>query len=87
MKDFYRKQVRLLLYVLETTLLDKRFALKGGTAINLFYRDFPRYSVDIDLCYLPIEDRKTTIHNIHLILKHMMTEIKKLPSMRVTPSV
>ena len=86
MRDTYKKQVRLLLYVLETTLYDKRCALKGGTAINLFYRDFPRYSVDIDLCYLPLEDRETTLINIHSILQCMMTEIKKMPSMRVTAS-
>ncbi|MDE0126392.1 MAG: nucleotidyl transferase AbiEii/AbiGii toxin family protein [Bryobacterales bacterium] len=30
------------------------FALKGGTAINLFFRHLPRYSVDIDLIFLPI---------------------------------
>jgi hypothetical protein len=36
------------------------FALKGGTAINFFVRDFSRRSVDIDLVYLPIEDRPTT---------------------------
>nr|WP_280950576.1 nucleotidyl transferase AbiEii/AbiGii toxin family protein [Rhizobium leguminosarum] len=33
------------------------FALKGGTAINLFYRDLPRLSVDIDLTYLPLKPR------------------------------
>ncbi|MHB1664461.1 MAG: nucleotidyl transferase AbiEii/AbiGii toxin family protein [bacterium] len=37
-----------------------RFALKGGTAINLFFRNMPRLSVDIDLVYLPIEDRPST---------------------------
>jgi predicted nucleotidyltransferase component of viral defense system len=31
------------------------FALKGGTAINLFVRDMPRLSVDIDLTYLPMD--------------------------------
>lgn len=29
------------------------FALKGGTAINLFVRDMPRLSVDIDVVYRP----------------------------------
>lgn len=36
-------------------MAEKCFALKGGTAINLFYRDLPRFSVDIDLTYLPGE--------------------------------
>ena len=40
------------------------FALKGGTAINLFYRDLPRLSVDIDLTYLPIKDRADSLAEI-----------------------
>ncbi|WP_425962182.1 nucleotidyl transferase AbiEii/AbiGii toxin family protein [Rhizobium nepotum] len=32
------------------------FALKGGTAINLFVRNLPRLSVDIDLMYLPVQE-------------------------------
>ncbi len=30
--------------------------MKGGTALNLFVRDLPRLSVDIDLTYLPQEN-------------------------------
>ena len=82
----YKKQAELLLSVLEISLKDKRFALKGGTAINLFYRDLPRYSVDIDLCYLPLEDRTTSMENMHLILHKISAEIRKLPRLRVTPS-
>ena len=82
----YKKQAELLLSVLEISLKDNRFALKGGTAINLFYRDLPRYSVDIDLCYLPLEDRTTSMENIHLILHKISAEIRKLPRLRVTPS-
>jgi len=67
MKNTYKKQVDLLLDVLPFALVDDRFALKGGTAINLFHRDFPRLSVDIDLCYLPLEDRITTFKKIHTI--------------------
>ena len=82
----YKKQAALLLSILEITLEDKRFALKGGTAINLFYLDFPRYSVDIDLCYLPLEDRTTSITNIHTILHKISAEIRKLPGLRVSSS-
>lgn len=32
--------------------LKGKFALKGGTALNLFYFDIPRLSVDIDLNYI-----------------------------------
>ena len=49
MKEIYKKQIYLLLSCLEIVLDDDRFALKGGTAINLFYRNSPRLSVDIDL--------------------------------------
>jgi hypothetical protein len=36
---------------------ERCFALKGGTAINLFVRDLPRLSVD-DLTYVPVRDRR-----------------------------
>lgn len=49
----YYKQVQLLLRILPFIANQSCFALKGGTAINLFVRDFPRLSVDIDLVYLP----------------------------------
>lgn len=52
----YRDQLRLLVQLLSYVRREECFALKGGTAINLFYRDLPRYSVDIDLTYLPEED-------------------------------
>ena len=86
MIETYKKQVHLLLSVLDVALEDERFALKGGTAINLFYRDLPRYSVDIDLCYLPLEDRATSMGNIHAILPKISAEIRKLPRLTVTSS-
>jgi predicted nucleotidyltransferase component of viral defense system len=49
----YRAQLALLVQLLSFVGREECFALKGGTAINLFYRDLPRYSVDIDLTYLP----------------------------------
>ncbi len=57
----YRRQVALLLRVLPLVAEEPDFALKGGTAINLFVRDMPRLSVDIDLTYLPIADRATSL--------------------------
>ena len=47
----YQKQVRLLLDVLPEVAKEDCFALHGGTAINLFVRNMPRLSVDIDLTY------------------------------------
>ena len=49
MLDRYVAQVRLLLSLLPDIAGETAFALKGGTAINLFYRDMPRLSVDVDL--------------------------------------
>jgi len=48
----YYKQVQLLIQVLPLIFDKGIFALKGGTAINLFVRNMPRLSVDIDLVYL-----------------------------------
>lgn len=45
MLDRYLAQVRLLLSALPEIARETAFALKGGTAINLFYRDLPRLSV------------------------------------------
>ena len=59
----YYKQVQHLINVLPLVANEKCFALKGGTAINLFVRDFPRLSVDIDLVYLPMDDRDTALAN------------------------
>ncbi|PVE24001.1 hypothetical protein DC522_12930 [Microvirga sp. KLBC 81] len=64
MRNLYAEQVRLLVQSLPTIAREPVFALKGGTAINLFYRDMPRLSVDIDLTYLPIEDRATSLRGI-----------------------
>jgi len=54
----YYQQVQLLVCVLPLLDSEKCFALKGGTAINLFYRELPRLSVDINLLYLPVEPRE-----------------------------
>jgi len=52
----YYRQVQLLVRVLPAVAAEGCFALKGGTAINLFVRDLPRLSVDIDLAFLPITE-------------------------------
>lgn len=60
---FYR-QVVLLVELLPLVASEPCFALKGGTAINLFLRDLPRLSVDIDLTYLPIEGREESLNHM-----------------------
>lgn len=59
--SIYYKQVQLLLEALPYVSTEECFALKGGTAINMFVRDMPRLSVDIDLMYLRVEDRQTSL--------------------------
>lgn len=81
----YQNQVRLLLDILPDVALEDCFALHGGTALNLFMRDMPRLSVDIDLTYLPIEDRDATITHIEHALRAIRDRIRKrFPTIRVT---
>jgi len=63
MKEQYKKQVALLIQTLPYIAKEQIFALKGGTAINLFYRDMPRLSVDIDLTYTGFEARSEAFFN------------------------
>lgn len=51
MNETYLRTARLLTQVAPSVFADDTFALKGGTAINLFYRDLPRLSVDLDLVF------------------------------------
>ena len=51
MKEIYLRTARMLTQVAPIVFTDDTFALKGGTAINLFYRDMPRLSVDLDLVF------------------------------------
>ena len=76
-RDRYMRQVELLVRTLPYIARQDVFALKGGTAINLFYRDMPRLSVDIDLTYLPIEDRETTLIGIDAALDHIRDDLLK----------
>jgi len=51
MDSRYANVVRLLLAVAPEVFRNGYFAMKGGTAINLFVQDMPRLSVDIDVAY------------------------------------
>ena len=74
----YKTQVNILLTVLPAVAKEECFALHGGTAINLFIRDMPRFSVDIDLTYLPIEDRPTTLKKIDAALQRVRERIQTI---------
>ena len=82
----YRAQVDLLLTILPLVAEEKSFALKGGTAINLFVREMPRLSVDIDLTYTSIADnRETALSNIADAISRIDADIKKaVPGISIT---
>lgn len=74
-QSVYYKQVQLLLQVLPFISSHDCFALKGGTAINLFIRDLPRLSVDIDLVFLPIMDREKSLITIRSKFEKIASDI------------
>ena len=83
----YRQQVELLVRTLPSVASEDVFALKGGTAINLFVRDLPRLSVDIDLTYLPVKPRGESLTEIDEALERIGRSISEtLPDLRVLPS-
>jgi predicted nucleotidyltransferase component of viral defense system len=84
MNEAYKKQVGLLLNVLPEVAKEECFAMHGGTAINLFVRDMPRLSVDIDLTYVEIAERNETLEGINVALLRIKERIEALrPSIRV----
>jgi predicted nucleotidyltransferase component of viral defense system len=75
--DQYRRQVALLIRTLPLIAPEESLALKGGTAINLFVRDMARLSVDIDLTYLPVVDRATSLAEIDAAMRRIADRICK----------
>lgn len=74
----YYRQVQFLIQLLPLVGEESCFALKGGTAINLFVRDLPRLSVDIDLVYLPTHDREQAFEIIKAALKRIAQRIQSV---------
>lgn len=84
MNNAYTKQVKLLLDVLPEVAKETCFAMHGGTAINLFVRDMPRLSVDIDLTYIEIAERNESLAGINAALIRIKERIEGLrPSIRI----
>jgi predicted nucleotidyltransferase component of viral defense system len=75
-REAYAAQVALLVRILPLVAAEEVFALKGGTAINLFYRELPRLSVDIDLTYLPIKDRAESLAEISAAMDRLVATIE-----------
>ena len=86
--DLYRRQAELLVKTIPFVARETCFALKGGTAINLFVRDMPRLSVDLDLTYLPIADRVSSLREIDAAMRRIADAIGRgIPGARVNTGV
>jgi predicted nucleotidyltransferase component of viral defense system len=85
--EIYRRQAALLVKALPFVAAETCFALKGGTAINLFARDLPRVSVDIDLTYVPLADRASSLAHIDAAMRRIAEAIGRgIPGARVIPA-
>ncbi|MDP3442022.1 MAG: nucleotidyl transferase AbiEii/AbiGii toxin family protein, partial [Ignavibacteria bacterium] len=84
MNEIYRKQVALLIRIMPLVHKINDFAVHGGTAINLFVKNMPRLSVDIDLTYLPLKNRNESLQEINNNLLTLKQHIEKaIPGIRV----
>lgn len=77
MNNIYAQKVDLLLKIIPIISQEESFAIHGGTAINLFEKEMLRYSIDIDITYIPVEDRDTSINNINHKLKAIGEKIER----------
>lgn len=81
---FFR-QAELLLSILPYFKEEKNFALKGGTAINFYVQNLPRLSVDIDLTYLPINERNQALKDISATVVRVAERLNQhYPEIKVT---
>lgn len=81
----YGRQVQLLLRIMPLVCRIDDFAIHGGTAINLFHRNMPRYSVDIDVTYIPLAGRDESLQAINRHLAELKMRIERtIPNIRVT---
>lgn len=72
----YLNQVRLLAKIMPYIAKEECFALKGGTAINLFYSNLPRLSVDIDLTYIHFDSRDIAYIKINKALERINNNLQ-----------
>ncbi len=84
MNEIYKRQVALLLRIMPLIYNIPDFAVHGGTAINLFVKNMPRYSVDVDLTYLPVKNREESLQEINNHLIDLKQQIEKaIPGIRI----
>lgn len=86
-RHIYSQKVELLLRLVPIIMEEEVFAIHGGSAINLFLKDLPRYSVDIDLTYMPLANRIRSIDDINLHLKSISDKAKRaFKGMHIVPN-
>jgi len=79
MDSHYADTARLLLHIAPDVFAGDCFAMKGGTAINLFVQDMPRLSVDIDVVYLPWQTpREQALQEIQQELAAIAQRLERL---------
>ena len=88
MDSRFIETVRLLIDVAPFVFTEGCFALKGGTAINLFLHDLPRLSVDIDLVYtnLEHEGRESALEAIETALRDVSILLERKLGVTVRPT-
>jgi predicted nucleotidyltransferase component of viral defense system len=78
MNQQYIDTVRLLLDIAPVIFESPQFALKGGTALNLFIQNLPRLSVDIDVVFTDYQmSRDDALKAISIALKTAKNHIEK----------
>lgn len=83
----FARKVELLLKLMPFVMNEGVFAVHGGTAINLFVKDMPRYSVDIDLTYTPLAGREESLKDINAHLQSIIQHaLPQLPGLHVIPN-
>ena len=86
MNQVYLDTARLLTQVAPFVFVDETFALKGGTAINLFVRDMPRLSVDLDLVFVDYNlSREQALHAITDAIRRSAEQLNKRGFQTHTP--
>jgi predicted nucleotidyltransferase component of viral defense system len=86
MNNLYKEQVRLLLRMLPVIYREKDFAVHGGTAINLFIKNLPRYSVDVDVTYIPLGPRDESLTEIDKKLVAISQQLQRaVPGINIRP--
>jgi len=78
MNEIYVETARLMTRVVPLVFVDDTFALKGGTAINMFVRDMPRLSVDLDLVFPDhTVPRNEALQRINSAIRESVQRLKK----------